>query len=128
MGSLLEHLPGTDDGDGIGGAHDGERMEMCIRDRYCPLRDEGEVFAQRLADDGGCVACYRVLDAVPVSYTHLDVYKRQAEQDVEFLFHYVASGLVGIIRLWLFDEPELSIDEVVEKAHYLMRLTTPKSA
>lgn len=51
-----------------------------------------------------------------------------AEQDVEFLFHYVASGLVGIIRLWLFDEPELSIDEVVEKAHYLMRLTTPKSA
>ena len=28
------------------------------------MRDEGEVFAQRLADDGGCVACYRVLDAV----------------------------------------------------------------
>lgn len=31
---------------------------------YCPLRDEGEVFAQRLVDDGNDVACYRVLDAV----------------------------------------------------------------
>ena len=31
---------------------------------YCPLRDEGEEFARRLAADGNDVACYRVLDAV----------------------------------------------------------------
>ena len=31
---------------------------------YCPLRDEGETFAQRLQDDGGDVTCYRVLDAI----------------------------------------------------------------
>lgn len=53
---------------------------------------------------------------------------RMPAQDVEFLFYYVASGLVGIIRLWLFDEPDLGVDAVAEKAHYLMSLSTPKSA
>lgn len=31
---------------------------------YCPLRDEGEVFAAQLAHDGNDVECYRILDAV----------------------------------------------------------------
>ena len=48
-----------------------------------------------------------------------------SQQDVTFLFHYVVSGLVGIIRLWLFEEPDLTADEVAKKADYLMRLSTP---
>lgn len=47
------------------------------------------------------------------------------KRDVKFLFYYVASGLVGIIRHWLFEEPDLPTEEVAQKADYLMRLTTP---
>lgn len=31
---------------------------------YCPLRDEGEVYAAQLEHDGNDVSCYRILDAV----------------------------------------------------------------
>ena len=54
---------------------------LMLTAEYCPLRDEGEVFAQRLADDGNDVACYRILDAVHgyLLYPPVfrDVYKRQ---------------------------------------------------
>ncbi|MGI6105413.1 MAG: TetR/AcrR family transcriptional regulator [Raoultibacter sp.] len=46
-------------------------------------------------------------------------------QDVKFLFFYVTSGLTGILRLWLFEEPEMSVEEISVKAAYLMTLTTP---
>ena len=42
----------------------GQPRTLVVTAEYCPLRDEGEVYAQRLADDGGDVQCYRVLDAV----------------------------------------------------------------
>lgn len=47
------------------------------------------------------------------------------KKNVEFLFAYVVSGLIGIIRLWLFDEPDMDTEEVIKQADYLMRLTTP---
>ncbi len=37
---------------------------------HCPLRDEGECYARRLAEAGGEVACYRLLDAVHGFFVH----------------------------------------------------------
>ena len=37
---------------------------LVITAEYCPLRDEGEVFAAELANDGNEVACYRIMDAI----------------------------------------------------------------
>ena len=48
-----------------------------------------------------------------------------SKQDVEFLFQYVVSGLTGIIRHWLINDPSLPVNEVVKQADFLMRLTTP---
>ena len=48
------------------------RMEMCIRDRLCTREFVHEPFCVINADDYYGVDAYRT-----VSYTHLDVYKRQ---------------------------------------------------
>jgi len=48
------------------------------------------------------------------------------KKDVEFLFYYVVSGLVGIIGHWLFNEPNMPANEVIKQAGYLMHLTTPQ--
>jgi AcrR family transcriptional regulator len=50
---------------------------------------------------------------------------QMSKKDVEFLFHYVVSGLTGLIRCWLFDNPELSVEEVIEKAEFMIRITKP---
>jgi len=46
-------------------------------------------------------------------------------KDVEFLFYYVTSGLVGIIRHWLFETPNMPAEEVIARADFLMHLSTP---
>lgn len=50
---------------------------------------------------------------------------QMSEKDVEFLFYYVVSGLVGIIRHWLFVDPDMAADEVIARTDYLMKLSTP---
>lgn len=50
-----------------------------------------------------------------------------SEEAVEFLFHYVTSGWVGVIRLWLFQHPSMGADEVKAQTDALMKLTTPQA-
>lgn len=42
----------------------GQPRTLVITAEYCPLRDEGEVYAGRLELEGCDVQCYRVLDAI----------------------------------------------------------------
>jgi len=37
---------------------------LMLTAEYCPLRDEGETYAERLREDGCDVTCYRVYDAI----------------------------------------------------------------
>ncbi|MDR2107896.1 MAG: alpha/beta hydrolase [Coriobacteriales bacterium] len=37
---------------------------LLVSAEYCPLRDEGEAFAQRLSQAGNDVQCYRIIDAI----------------------------------------------------------------
>lgn len=46
-------------------------------------------------------------------------------RDVEFLFHFVVSGLFGIVRHWLFEKPELSCEDVTKQAAVLMHVADP---
>lgn len=48
-----------------------------------------------------------------------------APQDVEALFYYVVSGLIGLVRHWLVDRPELTAEQVIGQAFALMRLSDP---
>jgi AcrR family transcriptional regulator len=48
-----------------------------------------------------------------------------SKENVDFLFHYVSAGLLGVIHFWLFRQPDLDIDAVVANANYLMRLSPP---
>ena len=69
----------------------------------------------------------KVVDYLYASY-HEAWEKENAQlskKDVEYLFYYVASGLVGIIRHWLFEDPDMRADEVIMRADFLMKLSTP---
>ena len=45
--------------------------------------------------------------------------------DVEALFYFVVSGLVGLVRHWLFDRPDWDAEHVVAQADALMHLADP---
>jgi hypothetical protein len=48
-----------------------------------------------------------------------------SSEDVSFLFRYVTSGLIGVLRYWIISCPEMDVDEIISKAEYLMRLSSP---
>lgn len=52
---------------------------------------------------------------------------KMGSDQVEALFYYVVSGLFGLVRHWLFDQPKRDAEEVIEDAGWLMKLTTPSS-
>ena len=45
--------------------------------------------------------------------------------DVEALFYFVVSGLIGLVRHWLYDRPDMDVDQVIEQAVALMHLADP---
>jgi AcrR family transcriptional regulator len=47
---------------------------------------------------------------------------------VEFLFYYVTSGLVGVVRHWLFEQPDMGVEEVNACTQFLIEITTPEDA
>ncbi|RDB64423.1 hypothetical protein C1878_00775 [Gordonibacter sp. 28C] len=71
----------------------------------------------------------RVLDQLYVTYHESweQANPDMPKEDVEFLFHYVTSGWVGIVRLWLFKHPGMDAEEVKAQADSLMKLTTPRA-
>lgn len=46
--------------------------------------------------------------------------------EVESLFYYVVSGLVGLVRHWLFDCPTITAGAMVEQAEKLLAVSDPK--
>lgn len=57
-------------------AHDltNQPRTLMISAEYCPLRDEGEAYAEELAKAGNDVTCYRMLDAVHGYLLHPMIY------------------------------------------------------
>jgi AcrR family transcriptional regulator len=51
---------------------------------------------------------------------------KMTREDVDYLFHFVTSGLVGIIRYWLVEVPDASVEAVSAKSEWLMGLATPR--
>jgi AcrR family transcriptional regulator len=48
--------------------------------------------------------------------------------EIRFLFQYVVSGIIGVLRFWLLELPDMKSDEVLSQIDYLMKLSTPASA
>jgi AcrR family transcriptional regulator len=67
-----------------------------------------------------------------ISYLY-EVYQNDWEQanpamstlEVRFLFQYVVSGILGVLRFWLLEFPDMGQDEILSRIDYLMRLSTP---
>ncbi|MDR0500015.1 MAG: TetR family transcriptional regulator C-terminal domain-containing protein [Coriobacteriales bacterium] len=63
--------------------------------------------------------------AYHVDWEHMN--PQMTNNEVKFLFHYVTSGIIGIIRLWLIEMPEEHVDTIITKTDYLLRITNPAS-
>jgi AcrR family transcriptional regulator len=46
-------------------------------------------------------------------------------EEVHYLFYFVTSGLVGILRLWLLAQTDKNIDEIIKQAETMMKIATP---
>ena len=46
-------------------------------------------------------------------------------QDVEALFYFVVSGLIGLVRHWLYEHPETPVEQIIDQAAELMRISDP---
>jgi AcrR family transcriptional regulator len=46
-------------------------------------------------------------------------------EEVEFLFHFAVSGLFGIVRHWLLDQPGMPVDSIIAHAVALMHIADP---
>jgi len=49
-----------------------------------------------------------------------------SKEQVEYLFHYVVNGLVGIIHHWLVDNTDLPVEDLIQHADALLKLSTPQ--
>ena len=45
--------------------------------------------------------------------------------DVEALYYFVVSGLVGLVRHWLFEHPNTPSEEIIRQAEMLLELSDP---
>lgn len=46
--------------------------------------------------------------------------------EVESLFYFVVSGMVGLVRHWLFEQPEKSAEAITKEAGDLLQIVGPK--
>jgi len=51
---------------------------------------------------------------------------RMPHKDVEYLFHYVVYGLIGIIRHWLVEDSSMPMEDVILRADHLLKISTPR--
>ena len=77
-------------------------------------RNEGN-FIDRMQDD--------LFDTYRESWEAANPAK--GSDEVEALFYFVVSGLVGLVRHWFVSRPEVPVEQVIEQADALMHLADP---
>jgi AcrR family transcriptional regulator len=101
----------------------GEIVPVLIR-----FSDENRVLVKAIFQnqgDGNFID--RVIDHLHEAYfaDWLKENPRMPREDVEYLFYFVSSGIVGILRHWIIKEPQAGIEDVTRRVGWLMRLATP---
>ena len=91
--------------------------------------DDNRVLALALLDNvgvGGFIdrLCNDLYEAHRETWE--DIYCEAEPHDVEALFYYVISGVIGLVRRWLLRHPDVPCDRIVAEAHALMMLSEPR--